>query len=422
MTRTPEAMLWIRFENQPNALKYRAKPEDSDIADLACRLIEENKRLKDAAPDNIQFLLNDQLQRPATHLVDIETTATAPLIIRYPLSEKIVIIRCFFQQSLLFEHQFQHSTGIWDQLCALVRENEDQLEEIDKSKIFFCTTGKKHRGQELTNIFELNHFLSRLPADDHEVGASLSVRIKGRKSYSEWKFYDITKTIFGKGFDDLGDFPRFDPDEIPKPTSEICTETVNGFFVEIRRKLKAFRAIDNELVTREFISPFLTTAVECVQKNEPSLLLRAEKPLVGSRGYGPVDFSVEKDGLIIPVTEVKKEQFEQGAAQNLAQLHSMVETLEKKRKLDYTDFEDDHNLPVIAYGIVTNAREWMFLRWAGDSSKPTVQHTPQLPCPFDGDLSRAKAILEKIVGILDSQNIGLNDSSRRMKIKRCRID
>ena len=78
-------------------------------------------------------------------------------------------------------------------------------------------------------------------------------------------------------------------------------------------------------------------AVECVQKNELLLQLHAEKEAMGMvmvLWISLLLFILRKMVVIILVTEVKKEQFKQGAAQNLAQLHSisMVEVIVRKNK------------------------------------------------------------------------------------------
>ena len=69
------------------------------------------------------------------------------------------------------------------------------------------------------------------------------------------------------------------------------------------------------------------------------------------------------------------------------------------------------------YGIVTNAHEWMFVRWAGNSKKPKIANTPHLICPFDGDLVHAKEILNFIIRILESQIIHNINNNPYKKIK-----
>ncbi|CAG8792454.1 6171_t:CDS:2, partial [Gigaspora rosea] len=254
---------------------------------------------------------------------------------------------------------------------------------------------------EIKNEYEFNVMVENISPNNNKVRqVSVTVRVEGMKAYSEWNLSEITRTLFGEMWSSIDATPKLNKNELPKPKREI--KIPDGFYDEIRRKLEAFQTINNEPTVREFTSPFLTTAVVILKKNQHNLKLNAEINLQGSRGFGPVDYSIESDGMLVVVIEVKNEDFNQGTAQAFAQMHSAVEALEKKRKLDQTDFEEG-KFPVMMYGIVTNAREWVFIRWIGDSKKPKIAMTTHLPCPFDGDLSRAREILEYIIGILESQ-------------------
>ena len=105
------------------------------------------------------------------------------------------------------------------------------------------------------------------------------------------------------------------------------------FIDELKKKKCAFKhVVRNESTCREFISAFMTTAVKCVQSMEENLQLKAEEWLDGSRGYGPTDYAVYVESIIALVAEVKKEDFEKGAAQNIVQMCSAVEV----RRLLYT--------------------------------------------------------------------------------------
>jgi len=88
----------------------------------------------------------------------------------------------------------------------------------------------------------------------------------------------------------------------------------------------AFRAIDSKAITREFVSPFLTTAVMYLREKLPSIILNAERVLKGSHGFGLIDYSIDSDdGTLAIVIEVENEEFERGVAQACAQMHSVVE-------------------------------------------------------------------------------------------------
>ena len=46
-------------------------------------------------------------------------------------------------------------------------------------------------------------------------------------------------------------------------------------------------------------------AVTCLQREEKSLILQAEEELDGTHAYGPVDYTISLESMVICVTEVK---------------------------------------------------------------------------------------------------------------------
>jgi hypothetical protein len=100
------------------------------------------------------------------------------------------------------------------------------------------------------------------------------------------------------------------------------------FIDELKKKKCTFKyVVRNESTCREFVSAFMTTAVQCAQSIDDDLQLKAEEWLDGSCGYGPTDYAVyfESGDIVMLVAEVKSENFEKGAAQNIVQMHSAVE-------------------------------------------------------------------------------------------------
>ena len=69
----------------------------------------------------------------------------------------------------------------------------------------------------------------------------------------------------------------------------------------------------------------MNSAVTHVRSKESELQLKAEEWINGSRGYGPVDYSVNLGEAVVLVEEAKKEDFEKGAAQNIVQMYSAIE-------------------------------------------------------------------------------------------------
>jgi hypothetical protein len=77
------------------------------------------------------------------------------------------------------------------------------------------------------------------------------------------------------------------------------------------------------------------------------------------------------------------------------------------------------------YGIVTNAIQWVFLRWAGFSDKPTIEVSHFYNCSLAGDLDEKaeKEVLDIVgylISILQSQVHGLKNPKQRHRIKRRR--
>lgn len=96
---------------------------------------------------------------------------------------------------------------------------------------------------------------------------------------------------------------------------------------ELKNKKAVFKDVTrNEMTCREFILPFLVTAIKHLQSEEESLVLHAKELIHGTRAYGPVDYTINLGRPVICVTEVKKEDtFEKGKAQNVAQMHTAAE-------------------------------------------------------------------------------------------------
>ena len=74
----------------------------------------------------------------------------------------------------------------------------------------------------------------------------------------------------------------------------------------------------------------------------------------GLNGRGPVDYGIEgQEGGIVGVTEVKRDDFMKGVAQNMVQLESILWTRNGKSKKSKKGSG--------SFGIITNAETWFFL-------------------------------------------------------------
>ena len=89
------------------------------------------------------------------------------------------------------------------------------------------------------------------------------------------------------------------------------------------------------------------------------------------------------------------------------------------------DNREDGTVPVLIYGIVTNALQWVFFRWGGSLDNPAVEVSPIISCTLDGEINpkveeEVKQITQYIISILQSQVRGLDNATARHRMKRPR--
>lgn len=115
-------------------------------------------------------------------------------------------------------------------------------------------------------------------------------------------------------------------DTLRTPTPALDDNLFQSLVQDLKLKKRIIVDVNrNEATAREFISCFMCAAVGHVAKDDTPLQLKIEDWLDGPRGYGPIDYSVDVDGVVVLVHEAKKEDFEKGAAQNIVQMHSAVQ-------------------------------------------------------------------------------------------------
>jgi hypothetical protein len=71
-----------------------------------------------------------------------------------------------------------------------------------------------------------------------------------------------------------------------------------------------------------------------ISESKPEFNLKPEANVLGRHGQGPVDYAIiaHPSGEIVVVTEVKREDFEQGIAQNAVQIESALRNGSANRK------------------------------------------------------------------------------------------
>jgi hypothetical protein len=295
-----------------------------------------------------------------------------------------------------------HTSGSFSILEALSRETFTELEE---EEIYFM-----NNGTDIWDAYNLNNVISQTAQDGNSITLRLTIKVKGRKKYSDWKLSDVFKDILGKpNCSAISQIPRFDMTELPKLDPPFTQDELKMFWGELRNTLKSFdEEFDNETKNRVYINAFMKTAV-CYLRDtkKKSVLLDVEKLLSGSKGYGPIDYWVTFIEVLLLLCEAKAEDMNQGIAQVIVQIHSAIEQLENFNKE-----------PTI-YGIATTGRTWRFVRWVGSSEKPTVCVSKEYNCSYANNMEREKEVLEYIAQILQSQVESVNDEgSRPSKRKR----
>ncbi|CAG8602839.1 10257_t:CDS:2 [Ambispora leptoticha] len=417
--------LWILPEGHKSPFKYSKEyiQADSDLVDLRSSLCQHQKFLKDVEPSNIEFFSYDNRNESLSEgmlLKDLTTTATTPLIIRYPVSNSNVVVRCNLSTKW-FRCDFPHSSGLWYLIRASCQEKfENMPPDVPYYFIYNEQKDNKASGEKLIKTeYQLNMAVSEIEPDEkNKREIHFSIRIEGRKAYGDWELAEVLQQFLKRQGSSLANIGQFNIAELPNQDPSISSDALQAFIKDLEQKRDNFRVVNaNEMTCREFISTFMNSAVTHVRSEENELQLKAEEWLSGSRGYGPVVYSVNLGEIVVLVEEAKKENFEKGVAQNIVQMHSAIEALNRKRKIDETESE---NVPIIMYGIVTNAIEWYFLRWAGSLKDAIIEFSGPCTCDFYDNLKNAKNIVGYIISILQSQVRGLKNSAERRTIKRRR--
>ncbi|CAG8825143.1 20910_t:CDS:2, partial [Gigaspora margarita] len=82
----------------------------------------------------------------------------------------------------------------------------------------------------------------------------------------------------------------------------------------------------------------------------------------GSHGKGPVDWAIKIGNIIITITKVKREDINQGIAQNAIQ--TSIQRNPKKRSYNMAYLHED-----VMYGIVSTAMDWVIIKLASSNSE-----------------------------------------------------
>jgi hypothetical protein len=178
-----------------------------------------------------------------------------------------------------------------------------------------------------------------------------------QQPFSSYTFPKM-KAVFSLKADDYNGLPLFDGGVKDTP-KEIRSLVID----ELLRLHKTSQHITsaNEATRCEFISRIIY-GVASIFDGEVKVYPQYE--ISGSHGKGPVDWVIKVGNTIITVTEAKKEDINQGIAQNAVQLQTSIQRNPKKRSYDTAGLHED-----VMYGIVSTAVDWVIIKLVSSSSE-----------------------------------------------------
>ncbi|KAF0555072.1 hypothetical protein F8M41_018113 [Gigaspora margarita] len=168
---------------------------------------------------------------------------------------------------------------------------------------------------------------------------------------------------------------------------------------------------DSETYNSHFIIPFLAVASTiCGNKAQ----IYPKEYIQGRYGCGPVDFCMKLENIIISVVKVKRDDFIQGVAQIIVQVHSSLENSRKQK----CEIENDLVIDKV-YGIVTDSKFWYFFECFMNGNKPEYKiHSEHgTTINWGGNIEEGVTeILGQIVWLL--KDVGLIiESAKQKKVK-----
>ncbi|GET03047.1 hypothetical protein GLOIN_2v1571020 [Rhizophagus clarus] len=177
-----------------------------------------------------------------------------------------------------------------------------------------------------------------------------------QQSFSLYTFPKM-KAVFGLKADNYNGLSLFDGGvkDTPKKIQSLVID-------ELLRLHKISQHITsaNEATRCEFISRIIY-GVASIFDGEGKVYPQYE--ISGSHEKGPVDWVIKVGNTIITVTETKKEDINQGIAQNAVQLQTSIQRNPKKRSYNTAGLYEN-----VMYGIVSTAVDWVIIKLVSSSS------------------------------------------------------
>ncbi|KAK3807519.1 MAG: hypothetical protein JOS17DRAFT_571152 [Linnemannia elongata] len=184
------------------------------------------------------------------------------------------------------------------------------------------------------------------------------------KSFSAWTFKDVCDEYDLSASSDPGIevIPPFSDIQSMPLHSDVQIKTQDQLIYEIESRVAVLNLFGANEATKSMVVESFMVAATKLFKEE--LHLASQRGLSGRRGNGPLDFSVhsrKSHDYTLGVTEVKKDDFKQGVAQNIVQLEAALTQRKRKREMYDVNGDEEPRRKQRAYGIVTDSAEWAFL-------------------------------------------------------------
>ncbi|UZO19811.1 uncharacterized protein OCT59_011082 [Rhizophagus irregularis] len=319
------------------------------------------------------------------------------LLVRYPLSNANIQVTCKYGHHKPVKFDIPHSSGSLDLIKEVVMEYYKDL----KIRNFDFVYEEGNVERQIQNEYDFNTFISERELDGNNyILDSLKVVENDKKSFSAWDIKEVFSEILQKNYISLEKMLSLDMKTLPPLEHEFSKNELEIFVWELQKNLEAFNkaAFTNEMTSRIYINPFMTTAVRHVKisMNKP-LQLSVKVALDGTRDYGPLDYLVKLTQILILLVVAKSDDLKQGAVQAFVQAYIAIEKL-------FREFSKP-----IVYGIVSTGKLWRFFRWTGSLNEPRrsiVHITEEFTCKlsdYSDDMKDEKQILEYIAQILQVQ-------------------
>ncbi|KAF9922253.1 hypothetical protein FBU30_007673 [Linnemannia zychae] len=300
------------------------------------------------------------------------------------------------------------ATASLDDLKNQIRQHNSNILLTDPLEIYYCNNGYS-KAEAIFNdgclrrLLHVSKISSRTtPTLDTNIRWIISLSPPTKK-FTGWTLkevsreYDLTTNPEPK----YGDLEPFT--DIRACSLETGRQTKIGehLLVDVEEKLRVLRLDGaNEATKSIVVSSFMVDATSLFHEN---LFLEAQRTLQGRRGHETVDFSVHSvrnDSLMLGVIEVKREDFNQGVAQNIVQLESALADKKRKREVHDLDGSEEPLKERKTYGFVTDGMGWIFVECTMGQDNKLSYRTSELPEKLNYMMDwkdQARSIFRKLV-------------------------